>query len=133
MILVDTSTVIDLLKDENNPKVLLFNKILTSGTPFGISIFTYQEILQGCKEHEVKKIETYLSSQTIYTVPQTTEFFGATATLYRKFRLRGITIRSTIDVLIAMTAIRENLTVLHNDRDFDLMALHEPALKILDN
>lgn len=37
---------------------------------------------------------------------------------YRELRARGITIRKTIDCLIATLCIEEGLTLLHNDRDF---------------
>jgi predicted nucleic acid-binding protein len=37
-------------------------------------------------------------------------------------RKKGITIRSTIDCLIAQTALENDLILLHEDYDFDLMA-----------
>ncbi len=40
---------------------------------------------------------------------------------YRKLRKQGITVRKTIDVLIATFCIRNGHTLLHNDRDFDAM------------
>jgi predicted nucleic acid-binding protein len=44
------------------------------------------------------------------------------ADLYRKCRAKGLTIRSTIDLLIAQTAIENNAELLHNDRDFAAIA-----------
>lgn len=38
---------------------------------------------------------------------------------YRFLRAKGITIRKTIDCLIATFCIENNLTLLHADRDFD--------------
>lgn len=46
------------------------------------------------------------------------------ADLYRACRSRGVTVRKLIDCLIAAVAIREGATVLHNDRDFDLLVRH---------
>jgi predicted nucleic acid-binding protein len=43
---------------------------------------------------------------------------------YRRLRGLGITIRSTIDVLIAAWCMRNNAALLHRDRDFDVMAQH---------
>ncbi|MEQ1590647.1 MAG: twitching motility protein PilT [Gallionella sp.] len=37
---------------------------------------------------------------------------------YRKFRRQGITIRSTLDCLIATFCIEHDFSLLHNDRDF---------------
>lgn len=46
------------------------------------------------------------------------------ADLYRACRGRGATVRKLIDCLIAAIAIREGATVLHNDRDFEVLAKH---------
>ncbi|MFZ4614772.1 MAG: twitching motility protein PilT [Rectinemataceae bacterium] len=44
--------------------------------------------------------------------------------------MSGITIRSTIDLLIAKTAIENDLLLLHNDRDFTNMAKSIPELRM---
>ncbi len=44
------------------------------------------------------------------------------ARLYMDCRKKGITIRSTIDCLIAETALENNLLLLHSDNDFNTMA-----------
>ena len=54
------------------------------------------------------------------------------AVQYFKLRRKGITPRSTLDLLIELTAITNNLALLHDDRDFDLMARHIPDLRILN-
>ena len=50
--------------------------------------------------------------------------FETAADLYSTCRRRGLTVRKLIDCLIAAVAIRENATVLHHDRDFDVLARH---------
>ncbi len=47
MILVDTSVIIDYLKGKTGDKVQLLEEILSRNITFGISAFTYQEILPG--------------------------------------------------------------------------------------
>ncbi len=42
---------------------------------------------------------------------------------YRYLRQRGVTVRKTVDCLIATFAITHNLTLLHSDRDFEPFAL----------
>jgi predicted nucleic acid-binding protein len=56
------------------------------------------------------------------------DFEGA-ADLYRTCRRKGDTVRTLIDCLIAAVAIRERASLLHNDRDYDLLARHS-KLKI---
>ena len=45
----------------------------------------------------------------------------ASARNYRALRAAGITVRKTIDVLIATFCIRNGHDLLHSDRDFDAM------------
>jgi hypothetical protein len=50
---------------------------------------------------------------------------------YRLLRSRGVTVRRTIDCLIATFCIRDKHILLHNDRDFDGFALHL-GLRVVD-
>ena len=132
MILVDTSVLIDYFRGGNQDKTLLFEEILQQDIPFGISPYTYQELLQGARsETEFTMLRDYLSTQTMYKLPDKPDTFERAARLYYDLRRKGITIRSTIDVLIALTAIENRLRLLHNDHDFDQMALHQKDLRIL--
>jgi len=132
MILVDTSVLIDWLKGNENPKTKIFDSIVETSAPFGISALTYQEILQGAKRDSHEKLKSYLGTQKIYHLPDELEFYDRTADLYRQLRHRGKTIRSTIDLLIAMTAVHHELKLLHNDRDFDIIAGEIDELEILE-
>lgn len=134
MVLVDTSVLINFLKGKTSQKVKLFQQILASRIPFGISCYTYQEILQGARdEKEWQLLKGYLSTQVIYYLPDTLETYEKAALLFFSLRRNGVTPRSTIDMLIALTVIEHNLTLLHEDRDFDAMAIHLPALQILNS
>ena len=61
--------------------------------------------------------------------PMDRELVLQAVTLYRRARRRGLTVRSSIDCLVAASAVRHGLTVLHADRDFPALArvsdLHE--------
>ena len=46
--------------------------------------------------------------------------------LYRSARRSGRTVRSGVDCLIAACALRNSLTVLHHDRDFEILARISP-------
>jgi hypothetical protein len=46
----------------------------------------------------------------------------AAAGLYRKCRKKGVTIRSTIDLLIAQIAVENDLILMHHDTDFQNIA-----------
>ena len=134
MVLVDTSVLINYFKGQTDTKTELFVTILSRDVPFGISGYTYQELLQGSRsEKEFQQLKEYLGSQQLYLLPKTAVMHERAARMYYDLRRSGVTIRSTIDVLIALTAIQNNLHLLHNDRDFDVMAERFPKLKILNS
>jgi predicted nucleic acid-binding protein len=45
-----------------------------------------------------------------------------TSVLYRAARRSGLTVRSYVDCLVAACDIRNDLEVLHSDRDYSLLA-----------
>ena len=121
MYLVDTSVLIDFIKGIETVQSKKFESILQHQIPFGISAFTYQEVLQGAKNaKEYDKLNNYLSTQKIYY--PSNESYEKAAKLFFKCRRSGLTIRSTIDTLIAITAIENDLILLHSDKDFDHMS-----------
>ena len=130
MILADTSALIDFLKGSKTESCEKFKNILQQGIPFGINSFIFQEVLQGAKsEKEYRLLRQYLETQRFYHPKDPIEFFAKAARIYFKCRKKGVTIRSTIDCIIAQTAIEHDLFLLHNDTDFDAMATIVP-LKI---
>ncbi|NLN87575.1 MAG: PIN domain nuclease [Syntrophomonadaceae bacterium] len=132
MILVDTSVLTGYLKGQDDAKTLLFDELLTRNIPFGISPYTLQEVLQGARnEKDYQRLREYLSTQVIYFLPEEISTYEKAAQLYFDLRRKGLTPRSTIDILIALTALENKLMLLHNDRDFDLMAEQMKELKIL--
>ncbi|MDR3278317.1 MAG: PIN domain nuclease [Oscillospiraceae bacterium] len=133
MILVDTSVLIGFLKGQSDPKTELLGEALSRDIPYGISAYTYQEVLQGARdEKEFAQLRDYLSTQTVYFLPETLPTFEKAARLFYGLRRKGVTPRGTIDILIALTAIENKLFLLHNDRDFDAIAGVVPELKILN-
>jgi predicted nucleic acid-binding protein len=133
VILVDTSVLINYLKGINNEKTVLFENILTQKLPYGISPYTYQELLQGARnDKEYSVLKDYLSTQIIIFLPADIQTYDEAAELYYKLRRHGITLRSTIDVLIALTAIKNKMPLLHDDRDFDAIASVTFDLKMIN-
>ncbi len=131
MILVDTSVLIDFLKGHHTDPVKLLDDILEKKVSFGINEFIYQEILQGSKtRNEFYKIKEYLETIPFYHLHDHKESYERAAYNNVVCQCAGITIRSTIDFLIAQTAIENNLLLLHNDRDFDKMSKVIADLKI---
>lgn len=126
MYLADTSIWIDILnnKTSNNSKELFaFGKL-------GLTSTIYFEVLQGSKNTVLfKRIQQVLFEQKFYYLKDQKESYEQAALIYYQCRKKGITIRSSIDCLIAQCAIENDLILLHNDQDFEHIASVIPALK----
>ena len=131
MVLIDTSILVSYLRGDESPAAEKFHDVLNRKIPHGFSIFTYQEILQGAAtEREFKTLKEYFDTQTLYFLKNDQDSYANAARLFFRCRKAGFTIRSTLDCLIAQTALERGLHLLHNDRDFEALRKVEPALKM---
>ena len=131
MILVDTSVLINYLKDQKTKAVEQFEYILDKGLTYGINTFIYQEILQGAKtDKEYNLLKEYFETIPLYYLKYGKESHEQAALINIRCRQKGITIRSTIDLLIVETAIENNLYLLHDDNGFINMAKIIKELKL---
>ncbi len=134
MILVDTSVLIGFLKGQVDDKTELFKEVLSRDIPFGISSYTYQEVLQGARnEKEFLTLKEYLSTQQIYYLESEASTFEKAAKLYFNLRRKGVTPSSTLAMLIALTTLENSLALIHNDSDFDMIAEYTPELRIFNS
>jgi len=130
MILVDTSVLIYFFKGVDSESSRKFRIVLQRGIPFGINSLIFQEVLQGAgSEKEYLTLKKYLETQRFYHLREPIESFAKAAKIYLDCRKKGITIRSTIDCVIAEAALENDLFLLHDDKDFDAIAKVVP-LKI---
>jgi predicted nucleic acid-binding protein len=127
--LVDTSVWINFFKAKETA-ASLFLKNNTSNIIIAVCPVIIQEVLQGVvKEKDFKSINDYFDNLLkLNGNPYT--FAHDAAVLYRNLRTKGVTIRKPSDCLIAAYAIKHDITLLHDDRDFDLLAKHS-SLKIV--
>jgi predicted nucleic acid-binding protein len=80
----------------------------------------YQEILQGVREEaSFRAIQAILRMADFVENPLSMETYDEAISLYRRARRQGLTIRSSVDCLIAACALRHDLIVLHHDRDYE--------------
>ena len=125
MILVDSSVWIDYFNGKRSWQTDLFDHML-SNVPIIMGDLILTEVLQGFKsDKDYKAAKNYLSELPFrqmggYNVAV------QSAQNYRKLRKAGVTVRKTIDIIIATFCIIEGLTLLHDDRDFDPIASHFP-------
>lgn len=123
MILVDTSVWIEVFR-RNRPldlESLVPIDAVVSCLP------VVHEVLQGFRDERAFRIarESFFAMQLIES-PLRIERFEEAVQLYRSARRIGVTIRSSVDCLIAACAIRNDIEVLHRDRDFTALARVSP-------
>jgi len=82
-----------------------------------------QEVLQGFRDEAAyRRARESMLSLPIVESPLAEDVFVQAVDLYRSARRAGVTVRSSIDCLIAACAIRHDLEVLHLDRDYAALA-----------
>ena len=118
MLLVDTSVWIEVFR--SRPRMRL--ESVVDLEEVAICLPVIQEVLQGFRdERAFRTAREALLSLPIVESPMHREVFEEAADLYRAAWRTGLTVRSGADCLIAACAIRHSMTVLHLDRDFDLI------------
>lgn len=123
MYLVDTSAWLDYLQERESGAAKMVGEVLDRGIPFGISSVIYQELLQGtASERDFETLAEYFGTQRFYHPVEPVESYRQAALIYFRCRRAGVTIRSTVDCLIARLAIEHELRLIHNDRDFTAMS-----------
>ena len=119
MVLVDTSAWIEVFRKPARlaiEDVVDFDEIVTC-------LPVVQEVLQGFTTEEAFRVgRDAMLALPMVESPLREEIFVEAVDLYRRARRAGITVRSGVECLIAACAIRHDLTVLHDDRDYPALA-----------
>lgn len=123
MILVDSSVWIDYFRGVATPQTDRLDTLLGADL-IGIADVVLTEVLQGFDgERDFDTALRALTSLTVIDVGGRDMAIQA-ARNFRLLRARGVTIRKTIDTLIATRCIEGGFTLLYSDRDFDPFVEH---------
>jgi len=123
LILVDSTVWIDYFKGTITPQTEVLDKIL-GREPIAIGDLILTEVLQGfAEDREFDKARVMLTSLEVVELGGE-EMAIQAARNFRGLRKKGVTIRKTIDTLIATRCIEGGYELLHNDRDFDPFEKH---------
>lgn len=115
-VLVDTSVWIDFFRGASTPQVQHL-KDLIGQDELLLGDLILAEILQGVRDPDVFRVEAAFAAYRI--VPLVGEQIARqSARNYRQLRKKGITVRKTIDCLIATWCIQNRVPLLHADHDF---------------
>jgi len=130
MYLVDTSVWVDYINGTDTPAVEFLDALLLTPMAVGITDLIFMEILQGAKSKAgFEKLQRYFSTQQFYRFADSQSSYAAAALMFFNCRRKGITVRSSIDCLIAQCALENKLILLHHDKDFNRLEKIVPQLR----
>lgn len=131
MIVVDTSVWIGILNEVETPVVTRARALIEQDATLALTDVILTEVLQGLRtDEEAAAVEVHLRAFPILRLADLEDFTLA-ADLYRTARRAGVTIRKTLDCLIAAPCVRAGASILHDDADFDRLASCTP-LEVFD-
>jgi predicted nucleic acid-binding protein len=121
-VIVDTSVWIEFFNGHPSAQAQRLARAIEDGESIALPGLVYTEILLGLKnDREAKRIALLLQAFDWVNEPTQADY-AAAAALYRQCRAKGLTIRSTIDCVIAQLCLRDGLPLLAKDRDFEHIA-----------
>ncbi len=117
MIVVDSSVWIDFFNGAETHEVERLDALL-GVTPVAVGDLILVEVLQGFRsDRDVVAARQLFRSMPLLAMLGTRNAYKA-AEHYRYLRSRGITVRKTIDGIIATACIEAHVPLLFSDRDF---------------
>lgn len=123
MILVDSSVWIDYVRGVATPQSDRLDALLGS-EPVAIGDLMLAEVLQGfASDRDFEQARAMLTALDVIEIGGQ-EIAVQAARNFRALRALGVTVRKTIDTLIATRCIHDGLPLLYSDRDFDPFVMH---------
>ena len=118
MIVVDSSVWVDYFNGVATPASDRLDEILDL-EPIAVGDLILTEVLQGFRrDSDYRSARALLTSLTVVDMAGQNLAIKA-ADNFRSLRKRGVTVRKTVDMLIATCCIEKKLILLYSDRDFE--------------
>jgi predicted nucleic acid-binding protein len=120
-LVVDSSVWIDYYRATGKPHEQLLDSALEN-TLVMVPNLVLLEVLRGIpSEKQVERVARDFSNFECFDIIGRDIHFAA-ARNFRHLRSLGKTVRSSVDLLIGTWCIENDIALLHNDRDYDVMA-----------
>jgi hypothetical protein len=123
LILVDSSVWIDYFRGTVTPQTEKLDGLLGQ-QPLAIGDLILTEILQGFDDERDFDVTRKMLTSLMVVELGGKEIAIQAAKNFRALRRLGVTVRKTIDTVIATRCIEDGYDLLHADRDFDPFAKH---------
>lgn len=120
-VLVDSSVWVDFFNGHPSPYAKTLERLIREEADLVTCGLIVSEVLQGFRQPKsVAAVEGHFREMEWLT-PREPDTYLESAALFRRLRQRGITVRSTIDCLIAILAAQHDALILAKDRDIGLI------------
>jgi hypothetical protein len=128
VLLVDTSAWIEIFR---RPNRFDLDQVIKDREQIVTCLPVIQEVLQGFDDERAFVIaRSAMHALPCVESPITRSLVDHAVDIYRRARRSGVTVRSSVDCLIAACASRHRLTVLHRDRDYAKLSTIVPLEQI---
>jgi len=128
-LLVDSTVFIDFFRGRETAQTSRLEQCFQNHDAICYCGFVLLEVLQGIRDEKELVTVKHQFENLIY-LEDDRSTFELGATIYRELRRKGITIRNSIDCLIAATVIQHGVNFLENDRDYKFIDEHYPLNRI---
>ena len=129
ILLIDSTVWIDFFGGRKTAQTDKLKQVVQAGHEICVCGCVWLEVLQGIRqEKEFFAVKRHFENLTYLEDDRSTFELGAT--IYRELRRAGVTIRNSIDCLIAATVIQHGVNFLENDRDYQFIDQHFPLNRI---
>ena len=128
-LLVDSTVWIDFFRGKKTRQTEKLVQTIENRDDLCICGFVLTEVLQGVREEkEHRSVKQHFDNLLYLEADRSTFELGAT--IYRELRRNGLTIRNSVDCLIAAIVIQQGVHFLENDRDYEFIDQHYPLHRI---
>ena len=128
-LLVDSTVWLDFFAARKNEPTDKLKQAIRDGHEICVCGCVWLEVLQGIRhEREHVAVKRHFAGLTYLEANCSTFELGAT--IYRELRRTGVTIRNSMDCLIAATVIQHGVNFLEHDRDYKFIDQHFPLNRI---
>lgn len=116
-----------LFRGRRTPAADRLRAVVREGQAFAIPFVCFQEVLQGAKdEAEWRRLKTTLETQELVGPEDAARAHLEAARIFFDCRRKGLTVRTSVDCLIAQLALERGDFLLHDDDDFEAIAKVRP-------
>jgi predicted nucleic acid-binding protein len=126
VILVDSSAWIEFQRATGSPADRRLTDAIEAEEPLATTGLVVLEILAGARDERHAGDLRRLLDRCRFLPLEEPSDHEAAAALYRACRREGTAVRRLPDCLIAAVAIRNGISLMHRDADFDAIARHSP-------